>query len=90
MWIVWDNEYGLMCMTVDRNEALREYERCKESARDYVDSNGEFDSNESVILAKVEKHFYSYDTGRLVIVEDEDGKETETKDTYWDWKEDAY
>lgn len=87
MWIVWDDEQGLVCTTGDYEEALKVYERCKESAKEYARSNGEFTGEEDIILAKVDKRFHSYDTLKPVIKEDENGETIETDDTYWDWDE---
>lgn len=90
MWMVYDNEEGLVCVIDNYAEALKKYERCKRVQEDYVRRENEFSCNERVILAKIEKDFYSYDTKKPVIVENEEGNKYPTKDTYWDFKEENY
>lgn len=58
-WIVYDNEEGLVLLINDYEEALAKYEKCKKDCKDNVSNNGEFSSNETVVLAKVDKFFYS-------------------------------
>ncbi|AMQ66640.1 hypothetical protein BH753_gp158 [Bacillus phage Shbh1] len=90
-WIVWDNVDGLVVKTDDYQEALTEYNKCVKWAREVVDCNDGFEKNENIVLAKVEKHFFSYDTGNPVIDYDENGEEFEVLDsTYWSWKEISY
>lgn len=81
-WIVHDYEEGLVMITDDHEEAEREYELYKEETTDYVRNKGEFSGDERVILARIEKDFHSFDTGEPV--------EGESKETYWDTKEDIY
>ena len=90
MWIVYDNEEGLLGIYDKYEEALSDYEKCKDSQIDYVRGEGEFTAEERVILAEVKKHFYGYETDKKVIGCDENGEEFETADNYWDWKEDIY
>lgn len=89
MWIVWSRDDGVLCITDDREKAVSEYEETKQWYKDMFD--GEFDGDERVILAKVEKVFCCHDTGKPVIEYDDEGNEIELKDeTYWDWKEDTF
>lgn len=90
MWIVYDNEEGLLGIYDNYDEALNDYEKCKASQKDYVQGEGEFTTDETVILAKVEKHFYGYETDKKFLDYDENGEEFETDDNLWDWKEDRY
>jgi hypothetical protein len=87
MWIVYDWSEGLCGIFETKEEAEKEYEALKESNRTQCD---EFYGEEEVILAKVEKRFYGYDTKKPVWVEDEHGNEIESADTYWGWKEDVH
>ena len=88
MWMVWSYDEGVICQTDNKDEALECYENAKKG---YVEGfDGEFYTNEQVIMAKVEKNFYSHDTGKTVYEENEQGEEVATTDTYWDWKEDTY
>lgn len=90
MWMVYENEEGLVCVTDNYDEALTTYKRCKENQEDWVRGEGEFSTDETVILAKVERYLYSVDSGKIVMEEDEEGNESPTKDTYWEFKEDIY
>lgn len=90
MWMVYDNEEGLVGVFSEYKNALKHYEKCKATAEDWVRGEGEFSSEETIILAKVEKYLYSYDTKEPVMKEDEEGIEHPTKDTYWGWKEENY
>ena len=88
MWIVYDNEEGLLGIYDKYEEALSDYEKCKESQKDYVQGEGEFTTDERVILARVERQFYGYETNEKAVSYDENGDEYETEDNVWDWKED--
>ncbi|RYI30479.1 hypothetical protein EVU96_08685 [Bacillus infantis] len=90
MWIVYEYENGVVYQGDNYEEAVKEYESYKEQTKDWVAQDNEFTSDENVILAKVEKHFYSQDTNKPVMEEDEKGNEYPTKDTYWEFKEDIY
>lgn len=90
MWIVYTHDEGLDGIYDSYEEALRSYESHKEAIKDYVQSDGEFSTDELVVLAKVEKHLYSADTFNPVTKEDADGNEVATGDTYWEFKEDDY
>ncbi len=91
MWLVYDNDEGVLLITDNYEEAIKEYEKQKERVIDYVRGEGEFSTDEQVILAKVENILYSYDTKQPVIECDDEGDEIESKkDTYWDFKEDIY
>lgn len=90
MWMVYDNEEGLVGVFSEYESALAHYEKCKATAEDYVSEEGEFTTDETIILAKVEKYLYSFDTKNPVMKEDDEGNEHPTKDTYWGWKEDIY
>lgn len=89
MWMVHTYDEGLIGIFDTYEEALKEYKIQKEAVEDYVRGENEFSSDECVVLAKVEKHFYSYDTKKPVMIEDDEGNEQPTKDTYWDFKEDT-
>lgn len=86
MWMVWSHDEGLVITTDNREQAELEYEKSKQWYKNSFD--GEFYTDEHVILAKVEKQFYSADTGKPIIEEDENGEEIESTDTYWEWRED--
>lgn len=88
MWLVWSYDDGIVITTESKEVAEREYEETKMWYKDSFD--GEFNADEHVILAKVEKDFYSKDTKKPVYEEDEKGNEIPTGDTYWDWQEDIY
>lgn len=90
MWMVWDDENGLIGIFEKYEKALTEYEKCKEFCKDYLYQNGEFSGDERVVLAKLEKQFHSFDTGKPTMKEDDKGNEKPTGDTYWDWKEIKY
>jgi hypothetical protein len=90
MWIVYDNEDGLIGIYEKHEEALQEYEKCKELQKNFVRGEGEFSTDETVILAKVERHLYGYETDKKAVDYDENGDEFETGDNFWDWKEDIY
>jgi hypothetical protein len=87
MWLVWSNDDGIIITTENKEEAIEEYEKAKQYYKDSFD--GEFYGDEHVILAKIEKQFYSYDTKEPVTEEDDEGNEIETGDTYWDWREES-
>lgn len=89
MWLVHTHDEGLIGVFDSYEEALNEYKEQKESVRDYVRGENEFTSDELVILAKVERRFYSYDTKEPVMEEDDNGNEYPSKDTYWDFEEDT-
>jgi hypothetical protein len=88
MWMVWCHDDGLVIITENKELAEQKYEETKKWYKDSFD--GEFTTDEHVVLAKVEKQFYSHDTGEEVFEEDEDGNEVETIDTYWGWNEDTF
>jgi len=89
MWLVWSSADDICNLFKNKEDAIKEYERAKKWHEDMFD--GEFDGDEHVVLAKVEKNFYSGDTGEPVVDYDEDGNEYEKDDeTYWGWHEDTY
>ncbi|QDX94326.1 hypothetical protein EEL30_19795 [Brevibacillus laterosporus] len=90
MWMVYDQMEGIICVTDDKQEALRDYEKQKESYKKYVQWDGEFQGDERVILALIKKDFFSDVTKNPEIIYDEDDNEVLTGDTYWDWKETTY
>lgn len=90
MWIVYNNIDGVYRLFDNRKDAEKEYQEVKEQMKDYVDIDGMFSRKERLVLAKVQKQTYSYDTKEPVMEEDEEGNEIETKDTYWGWKEENY
>lgn len=83
VWLVYDNEEGVVYIGTDYNKALDEYEFLKCENTDCVSSDG-FSGDERVILAKIVKDFVSYDTG--VQIEEPIDNEFEGA-TYWDFKE---
>ncbi|MGG1444881.1 hypothetical protein ABE354_23095 [Brevibacillus laterosporus] len=87
MWMVYDQIEGLISITDDEQEALRDYEKQKEDNKKYVQKDGEFQGDERVILALIKKDFFCEDTGKPEINYDEDGNEVLASDTYWEWKE---
>lgn len=90
MWIVWDYETGLIGTYESYDAALKDYKDAVSAVERCVREKGEFSTDEQVIIAKVEKHFYSFDTGEDVMKYDEKDNEIPTGDTYWDFKEDDY
>jgi hypothetical protein len=87
LWMVWDREDGLAYIG-DYDEAVVEYERCKENTRSFCACDG-FNEDERTILAKVSKDFRSFDTKEP----HEDANDPESnyyKVTYWDFKEEDY
>lgn len=80
MWLVYDSDEGLVIVTDDYEEALAEYNELKKAWKDYVSKRDEFNGDERVILARIEKDFHSYET-------DEKAPEG---DNYWDWEESIY
>ncbi len=81
MWIVWDDDEGLVCITDEYDEAVKEYNKCKVGLQQLVNEDGEFRGNEQCVLARIERNFYSHDTGEAV-----PGKDG---DTYFEWKEEV-
>ena len=80
MWIVYDWSDGLIGIFNDYEKAEKEYEEYKKHNKEQVD--GEFDGGEEVILAKIDKRFYVYDTKKPV--------PSSTGNTFWKWKEDKF
>ena len=78
MWIVCSNEDGIYLVTDDYEEALEAYEKLKGEAEQYVNSNGYFECDEDVILAKIDKRFFAYET---------ENKVEDKYENYWDFKE---
>ncbi|MEF2965060.1 hypothetical protein V3851_04385 [Paenibacillus sp. M1] len=81
-WVVFSHEEGLIGIFDNYDEALKEYKDSKDAYENYVYENGEHDPNEDIILAAINKRFYSYDTKNPT----EDSATT----TYWDFKEDCF
>ncbi|WP_242249325.1 hypothetical protein [Bacillus cereus group sp. BfR-BA-01328] len=82
MWMVHDYEEGMVLITEDHEEALKKYKKYVKSVKGYVQDNDcEFEGDERVVLAKVERQTYAQATGRKV--------PGSTWDE-WDWKEDKY
>ena len=90
MWLVWSFDEGLLCVTEDKNEAIRFYEDSKKGYIDGIEDEREIYGSEQVYLAKVENNFHTYDTGEVAYEENEEGEEVPTNDTYWKWKEEVY
>lgn len=82
MWIVVTNEEGLIGVYENYSEAFKEYEEQREALDEYCLSWGEYDGEERVVLAKVERQYYSYDT--------KEPTKEDNETTYWDIKEDIY
>lgn len=80
MWIVYDWSDGLVGIFNDYEKAEKEYQEYKKHNKEQVD--GEFNGDEEVIIAKIDKRFYVYDTKRPV--------PTSPENTYWEWKEDKF
>lgn len=79
MWMVHDYEEGVVLITDDYEKALEEYNKYVESAKDCVQENGEFEGEETVILAKIDRQTYATPV--------EQGTATFEQ---WDWKEEKY
>lgn len=58
-WIVYDKDEREVFITSDYEKALKLYEKYKKDCEDYVIDSGEFLEDEGIILAKIEKSFYS-------------------------------
>ncbi|MFA4132551.1 MULTISPECIES: hypothetical protein [unclassified Brevibacillus] len=87
MCIVYSNDEGLDGIYTDYEEALKAYEGAKSDLERYVRENGEFSTDELVVIARIDKQFFSIDTFKPVMKEDEQGNEVDTGDTYWNFKE---
>ncbi|WP_026593042.1 hypothetical protein [Bacillus sp. UNC437CL72CviS29] len=81
MWMVHDYEEGIVLITDDYNAAIKEYNKYVKSAKAYVQNDGEFDGEERVVLAKIDRQIYGQSTGRTM--------PGSTWDE-WDWKEEKY
>ncbi|PHG31292.1 hypothetical protein COI60_22715 [Bacillus toyonensis] len=77
MWMVHDYEEGVVLIHDNYDKALEEYNKYVESAKDCVQNNGEFEGEERVILAKVERQTYATPIGQGTAAFE-----------HWDWKED--
>lgn len=80
MWIVYDWSDGLVGIFNDYEKAEKEYQEYKKHNKEQVD--GEFEGDEEVILARIDKRFYVYDTKIPV--------PSSAENTYWEWKEDKF
>lgn len=90
MWIVYDSDRQEIEVVKNYEEALEIYEEYKDDNYEHVAGEGHFSLNESVYIAKVEKHYYPCETDEKKIEIDENGEEYETDELLWDWKEDKY
>lgn len=54
IWLVWDQQDGLVCVGEEREKAFIEYEEQLEAVKDDVSANGSM-GEENVILARIEK-----------------------------------
>lgn len=81
-WVVFSHENGLIGIYDDYDKAVADYEEQKKEYEEYVDNSGEHDENEDIILAVIDRRFYSYDTKTLI--EQDEGQ------TFWDFKEDRW
>lgn len=54
IWMVWDQQDGLVCVGEEREKAFIEYEEQLEAVKDDVSANGSM-GEENVILARIEK-----------------------------------
>jgi hypothetical protein len=84
LWMVYDSEYGLVCVDNYEN-CLNEYEKCKS----FINDLDEFYGNERVILAKLVKDYRTHDTNEPHAQADDPNSEF-YKTTYWDMVEDNY
>lgn len=64
--------------------------RQKKDLEQYVREDGEFSGDEMIVIAQVEKRFYSDDTLKPVLKEDDNGNECDTGDAYWEFREVDY
>ncbi|MBG9789322.1 hypothetical protein [Brevibacillus laterosporus] len=64
MWMVYDQMEGLISITDDEQEALRDYEKQKEDNKKYVQKDGEFQGDERVILALIKKRLLLWRHGK--------------------------
>jgi hypothetical protein len=85
MWLVYDWSDGLVGIFEHYSMAKKEYEAYVELNKRELDD--EFYGDELVVLARVERQLFSYDTKKAVIKFDENGQEYKGDSTYWDWKE---
>lgn len=90
MWIVYDSDRQEIEVTNSYEKALEIYKEYKDDNYEHAAGEGCFTLDESVYIAKVEKHYYPYETGEKKIEIDEDGKEYETDELLWGWREDIY
>ncbi len=90
MWIVYDSDRQETEVVDNYEKALAIYKEYIDDNYEYVAGEGEFTLNESVYIAKVEKHYYPYETDEKRVATDENGEEYETDELLWDWKEDEY
>lgn len=89
MWIVWDWSEGLVGVYEKHYEAFNVYEELKALNKEIAQSECDLNGEERLILAKVEKQFYSFDTKKKMPVYFE-GKEVYSPYTYWDFKEESF
>lgn len=56
MWMVYTNEYGVVLITDDYNEAIEEYNRYKETLL-----SDEIYADDEIILAQVDKRIFAFE-----------------------------
>lgn len=89
LWMVFEHELGLIGVYDDEDEANLAYERTKDNLNEDTQINGnEIYGDERVILAKVKKNYYSFNTEEFEMKENDN--ENESNATLWDFKEDIY
>lgn len=90
MYMVYDNEDGLVGVYRTYSEANEAYKKCVEFQHNEFADEGWVTGEERVILAKVYKQLRPHDTKEPVMQEDENGDEIESLETYWELKEDTF
>ncbi|WP_339239749.1 hypothetical protein NST06_10525 [Bacillus sp. FSL P4-0322] len=89
LWMVFEHELGLIGVYDDEDEANLVYERTKDNLNEDTQINGnEIYGDERVILAKVKKNYYSFNTEEFEMKENDN--ENESNATLWDFKEEIY
>lgn len=90
MWLVYDDQNGIVGKFDDRKDAEQAYQECVDDVLNHAQDSGSFSQEDNVILAKIEKQSFVVDTKEPVIKEDEHGNKNDTGDTYHRLKEETY
>lgn len=69
MYVVFGNEEGVIIVTDDYNEALKEYKKHKEDMEDWY-REGYLDEDDELILAKIDKRIYAYNDVLSLVLKD--------------------